>query len=152
MTNLLPPHKINFLSNRIQLFYIEQELNHISEYSFNIKKINEVELEKFQKNIDVEASKLSDDEKDEYYEANQEDYEKYSEIFNSLSINSMFIIAYACFESGLYKICADLSSNLNNENKIRNIKSEGIIDKIFKFFNKSMKFNIDLNSLLSKIS
>lgn len=110
------------------VFYtlLEFDLAHLREYS----ETNEVQLleEKlrFQKSVDEVAEKLSDADKELYYDFHSDEYWKIAEIFPSILRKSLFLIAYSLIEHRMTKLCLSYKRERKTVLSLKDIQGKGI--------------------------
>jgi hypothetical protein len=78
----------------------------ISEMDSYLKQLNpklQEMTDEFQRNVETEAEKITDDhEKEEYYEWKSEEYWRYKETFPRIFLNSFHVAAYSLLESEIF--------------------------------------------------
>jgi hypothetical protein len=105
----------------------------------NYRQIMESALQeqkrRFEEWIDKKAETLSDDEKEDFYEAYSDEHWELSDVFPSTLRSSLFVAAYSVLERKLVDYCTELWSK-NKYSEKPNIPHRGIIFEARKYLTK----------------
>lgn len=91
--------------------FIQHELEHLKQYVPTVEKCLDKELKEFEDSIEKEASTMSMEDREFYYELQSETYWQINEVFPNIFRKSLFVAIYTLLENHLIKICEILERN-----------------------------------------
>lgn len=105
---------------------IEIDLDHLRKYAKLIEDLLKNKEEEFNSWIEEKASKLSKDEKDEFYEFHSDDHWELSEVYPNILRGSLFVACISLAEHELISLCKYLHKENKYDLSLDDIKGKGI--------------------------
>lgn len=114
-----------FHKERFQV-WIDLNLRNLRELTDTVEELLENKTKNFKSWVGKEASKISQEKQEEFYELYIDEYHQLSKIFPNILRSSLFIMHYAFFESQLSNLCKSLQKQFSYPIKLTELRGKGI--------------------------
>lgn len=120
---------MNRVLSQTRLFedWIEINLDNLSEYTVTVEDLLDSKLKNFTSWVEKEASKVTGEQQEDFYEFYADDYHQFSRIFPNILRSSLFIMLYSFLENQLVNLCGKFHRQYGYTIKLTDLRGEGIV-------------------------
>lgn len=120
---------MNRVLSQIRLFetWIDINLDNLSEYTVTVEDLLDSKLKNFRSWVEKEASKVTGEQQEDFYEFYADDYHQFSRIFPNILRSSLFIMLYSFVENQLVNLCGKFHRQYGYPIKLTDLRGEGIV-------------------------
>ena len=130
--------------------FIMNGFDEIEDFNDFMKSAIKREQEKTSRWIEKQASRLSIDNQEEYYDFFSEDYQKIGEVFEKLALDSFVVMLYSRIETGMGSLCDAIRQDIQNQKgktielRYIDLKGNGYLDQTKLYMEKVLGMDLNL--------
>lgn len=137
---------------RMMHSFIMDRFDEIEDFNEFMKSAIKREQDLTARRLEEKASRLDEEEREQYYDFFSEDYQKIGDVFGKLALDSFVVMLYARVEAGMAILCDALrqdrkkqkSENINL--RYSDLKAKGYLDQAKLYMEKVLGVNLELGN------
>lgn len=135
---------------RIVHRFIVDGFDEIEDFNEFMKSAIKREKDLTSRRIEEGASRLNEEEREQYYEVFSEDYQKIGDVFEKLALDSFVVMLYARVETGMATLCDALRQDRQKQKgekinlRYSDLRPRGYLDQANLYLEKVLGVDLDL--------
>lgn len=132
--------------------FIMGSFREIEDFNEFMKSAIKREQDLASRRIEEGASRLDEEEREQYYELFSEDYQKIGDVFEKLALDSFVVMLYARVETGMETLCDALRQDRQEQKgekinlRYSDLRARGYLDQAKLYMEKVLGLDLDLGN------